>query len=67
MTSLGSPKQAQSVGQEEGKVNGWEGVHRAKQSDICCTGGAWNIRKRELNWLDLLNQEPAFLGHVGLE
>lgn len=67
MTSLGSPKQAQSVGQEEGKVNGWEAVLRARYSDICCAGGACNIRKRELNWVEPLNQEPAFLGHVDLE
>lgn len=61
MTLLESPKQAQSVGQEEGKVDGSEGVHRARYSDICYAGGAWNVREREVNWLDPLNQEPAFL------
>lgn len=39
LTSLRSPKQPQSVGQEEGRVNGWEGVHRARHSDICCAVG----------------------------
>lgn len=66
MTSLRSPEQAQSVGQEEGRVSGWEGVHRARHSDICCTGVALNIRKRELN-CEPLNQELPFLGHVVLE
>lgn len=66
MASKLNPKQAQCFGQEEGKVNGWEGVHRARYSDVCA-GGAWNISKGELNWLELLTQEPAFLGHVDLE
>lgn len=41
-------------------------MHSARHSDICCAVGTQNIRKRELNF-EPLNQEPPFLGHVGLE